>query len=105
MISCHVSLSCCFFAPNLFNPGFQDHCRISMLAVQLTRSALVHIVASIWLISALWTCSLQYTEGLSDCSLVIAGFLPLQSFKTVAAAIKSHPGHMEVTLEFQRCER
>ncbi|WIA30540.1 hypothetical protein OEZ86_000623 [Tetradesmus obliquus] len=26
-----------------------------------------------------------------------------QSFKTVSAAIGSHPGHMEVTLEFQRC--
>jgi hypothetical protein len=26
-----------------------------------------------------------------------------QSFKTVSAAIGSHPGHMAVTLEFQRC--
>jgi hypothetical protein len=29
--------------------------------------------------------------------------LHLQSFKTVRAAIGSHPGHMEVKLEFQRC--
>lgn len=27
-----------------------------------------------------------------------------ETFKTVAAAIGSHPGHMPVTLEFQRCE-
>lgn len=27
----------------------------------------------------------------------------VQSFKTVSAAIGSHPGHMEVKLEFQRC--
>lgn len=26
-----------------------------------------------------------------------------QTFKTIAAAIGSHPGHMEVKLEFQRC--
>eukprot|EP00877_Chromochloris_zofingiensis_P012017 jgi/Chrzof1/7069/Cz02g09180.t1 len=27
-----------------------------------------------------------------------------ESFKTVSAAIRSHPGHIPVTLEFQRCE-
>jgi hypothetical protein len=27
----------------------------------------------------------------------------MQAFKTVSAAIGSHPGHMEVKMEFQRC--
>jgi hypothetical protein len=34
---------------------------------------------------------------------VVCHLLVLQSFKTVSAAIGSHPGHMEVKLEFQRC--
>lgn len=31
-------------------------------------------------------------------------FLHSQSFKAVSAAIGSHPGHMPVTLEFQKCD-
>jgi hypothetical protein len=39
-----------------------------------------------------------------DCVVVVvAAAAAAQSFKTVSAAIGSHPGHMAVTLEFQRC--
>jgi hypothetical protein len=40
---------------------------------------------------------------LTPVSAGVCHLLVLQSFKTVAAAIGSHPGHMEVKLEFQRC--
>jgi hypothetical protein len=56
-----------------------------------------------------WQCWLQRRPLLS--SLLTAALrravpVPVpasQSFKTVSAAIGSHPGHMEVKLEFQRC--
>jgi hypothetical protein len=39
----------------------------------------------------------------ASCNSVVHHCCAVQSFKTVSAAIGSHPGHMEVTLEFQRC--
>jgi hypothetical protein len=51
-------------------------------------------------ISGTLTCS---ACGRGCCVVVVILQPHPQSFKTVSAAIGSHPGHMEVKLEFQRC--